>query len=84
MFRKSPLAYVGYWCSLGSSQAFTGQTLESCVNVIHEDIINVWNFEDTERVCHPFLSSALVAEVNQYLLNRDFKARMTRLVGDLA
>ncbi|KAN0136280.1 hypothetical protein V8E53_005885 [Lactarius tabidus] len=57
-----------YWCSLGSSQAFTGQTLESCVNVIHEDIINVWNFEDTER----------------YLLNRDFKARMTRLVGDLA
>ena len=83
MFRKSPLAYVGYWRSLGSSQVFTGQTLESCLNVIREDIINVWNFEDTERVCHPFLSSVLAAEVNQYLSSRDFTARMTHLVGDL-
>jgi hypothetical protein len=84
MFRKSSLAYVGYWRNLGSSQAFTGQTLESCVKVIREDIINVWNFEDTEKVCHCFLNSVLVAEVHQYLLSRDFTTSMTSLVGDQA
>ncbi|KAI9456389.1 hypothetical protein BJY52DRAFT_1276672 [Lactarius psammicola] len=57
-----------YWRSLGSSQDFTGQALESCVNVIHEDIINVWNFDDRER----------------YLLSSDLTARMSHLVGDLA
>jgi hypothetical protein len=80
----SSLAYVGYWRSLGSSQDFTEQALKSCLNVIHEDIINVWNFDDSERVCDYFLSSVLFAEGNQYLLSRDFTARMSHLVGDLA
>lgn len=84
MFRKSPLAHVGYWNSLGSSQAFTGQTLESCLTVIREDITKVWNFEDEERVCRSFQSSVSYAEVHQYLSSSDFTARMTRLVGDLA
>ncbi|KAH9054845.1 hypothetical protein EDB87DRAFT_1416787 [Lactarius vividus] len=62
------LPYVGYWRSLGTSQDFTDQALTSCVNVIHEDIINVWNFDDKEG----------------YLLSRDFVARMSHLVADLA
>jgi len=37
------------------------------VNVIREDIINVWNFDDSER----------------YLFSRDFAARMSQLVGDM-
>ncbi|KAH9172756.1 hypothetical protein EDB89DRAFT_859458 [Lactarius sanguifluus] len=57
-----------YWRGLGSSKDFTDQTLASCVNVIHEDIISVWNFGDGER----------------YLSSRDFTARMSHLVGDLA
>ncbi|KAH9041168.1 hypothetical protein EDB84DRAFT_1474613 [Lactarius hengduanensis] len=57
-----------YWRGLGSSTDFTDQTLASCVNVIHEDIISVWNFDDGER----------------YLSSRDFTARMSHLVGDLA
>ncbi|KAH9018535.1 hypothetical protein EDB85DRAFT_2294485 [Lactarius pseudohatsudake] len=57
-----------YWRSLGSSKDFTDQTLASCVNVIHEDIISVWNFGDGER----------------YLSSTDFMARMSHLVGDLA
>lgn len=61
---KGPLVYVEYWRSLKSSQAFTGQTLESCLNVIREDITNVWNFEDKKRVCRPFQSSVSYAEVN--------------------
>ncbi|KAH9018529.1 hypothetical protein EDB85DRAFT_2294479 [Lactarius pseudohatsudake] len=59
---------VRYWRSLGSSKDFTDQTLASCVNVIHEDIISVWNFGDGER----------------YLSSTDFMARMSHLVGDLA
>ncbi|KAH9003545.1 hypothetical protein EDB86DRAFT_2893126 [Lactarius hatsudake] len=62
------LACVGYWRSLGTSQDFNDQALASCVNVIHEDIINVWNFDDKEG----------------YLLSRDFMSRMSHLVGDLA
>ncbi|KAH9172740.1 hypothetical protein EDB89DRAFT_1963392 [Lactarius sanguifluus] len=62
------LACVGYWRSLGTSQDFNDQALASCVNVIHEDIINVWNFDDKEG----------------YLLGRDFMSRMSHLVGDLA
>ncbi|KAF8267124.1 hypothetical protein EI94DRAFT_1701224 [Lactarius quietus] len=56
-----------YWRDLGSS-SFTNHTLESCVNVIHEDIIKVWNFDDRE----------------EYLLGREFTAMMTDLVGDMA
>ena len=58
----SSLAYAGYWRSLGSSQDFTDQVLGSCVNVIHEDIINVWNFDDRERVSRSFITSVLFAE----------------------
>ena len=54
------------------------------MDVIHEDIINVWNFEDTGKVSHTFLSPVLLAKGIQYLSSRDFKARMTHLVGDLA
>ncbi|KAI9438741.1 hypothetical protein H4582DRAFT_195156 [Lactarius indigo] len=57
-----------YWRGLGSSQDFTDQALESCVNAIHGDITNVWNFDDKEG----------------YLLSRDFTGRMSHLVGDLA
>ncbi|KAI9438752.1 hypothetical protein H4582DRAFT_195796 [Lactarius indigo] len=57
-----------YWRGLGSSKYFTDRALASCVNVTHEDIIRVWNFGDGER----------------YLSSRDFMARMSHLVGDLA
>lgn len=78
------LAYAGYWRSLGSSRDFTDQSLGSCVNVIHEDIISVWNFDDRERVSLSFVSSVPFAEGNQYLLGREFRSMMTNLVGDMA
>ena len=80
----SSLAYAGYWRSLGSSQDFTDQILGSCVNVIHEDIINVWNFDDRERVSRSFISSVSFTEGNQYLLGGEFRSMMTNLVGDMA
>ena len=54
------------------------------MNVIHEDIISVWNFDDRERVSLSFVSSVPFAEGNQYLLGREFRSMMTNLVGDMA
>jgi hypothetical protein len=77
-------ARIGYWRDLGSSRYFTNHTLESCVNVIHEDIITVWNFDDVEGVGHSFIFSVLFSEGNQYLFGREFTATMTHLVEDTA
>ena len=77
-------AWIGYWRNLGHSQDFTNRTLESCVNVIHEDIISVWNFDDRENVSHFFINSVLFAEETQYLVGREFTATMTGLVRDMA
>lgn len=37
---------LGYWAGLASSINFPGKTLKACLDVIHLDIINVWNIED--------------------------------------
>ena len=79
---KNISARKGYWRNLGSSQDFANRTLESCVTVIHEDIITVWNFDDRGGVGHPFICSVLFAEGNQYLFSREFTATMTHLVED--
>jgi len=47
---------LGYWRNLWSSLDFTGQTLENCVNVIHVDIIEIWNLYDKRRVSSPHVS----------------------------
>ena len=44
----------GYWRSLWSSFDFTDQSLKNCVNIIHDDIVEIWNMNDKTEVC--FLS----------------------------
>jgi hypothetical protein len=39
-----------YWRSLWSSLDFAGQPLKSCVNIIHIDIIKIWNLYDRRKV----------------------------------
>ncbi|KAI0293728.1 hypothetical protein B0F90DRAFT_1821856 [Multifurca ochricompacta] len=56
-----------YWRSLGSSPDFTDRSLENCVSVIHDEIVEVWNLPDKDR----------------YLWNPGFKAKMAHLVKDL-
>jgi hypothetical protein len=46
---------LGYWRNLCSSLDFTGQSLESCVDIIHVDIIALWNLYDKKRVSSPQL-----------------------------
>ena len=44
-----------YWRSLWSSLDFADQPLKSCVNIIHIDIIKIWNLYDRLRVSFPQL-----------------------------
>ena len=40
----------GYWRSLWSSLDFADQTLKNCVNIIHVDVVEIWNMNDKTRV----------------------------------
>ncbi|KAH8977561.1 hypothetical protein EDB86DRAFT_3002349 [Lactarius hatsudake] len=57
-----------YWSELWFSRDFADQTLRNCVNVIHLDIVEIWNMNDKRR----------------YLSSDIFKAKMSHLVKDLA
>jgi len=57
-----------YWRGLGSSDDFAGRILASCVEVIHADIVSVWNLPDEDR----------------YLSSNTFKVEISHLVQDLS
>ncbi|KAF8469329.1 hypothetical protein DFH94DRAFT_232284 [Russula ochroleuca] len=59
---------LGYWRSLWSSLDFADQPLKSCVNIIHVDIVEIWNLYDR----------------NRYLSSNQFKINMSHVVKDLA
>ena len=44
---------LGYWRSLWSSLDFADQPLKNCVNVIHIDIVEIWNLYDRNGVSFP-------------------------------
>ena len=43
----------GYWCNLWSSLHFANQLLGSCVDIIHVDIVEIWNLCDKSKVSSP-------------------------------
>ena len=36
----------GYWSSLWRRPDFAHKTLENCVNIIHLEIVEIWNMND--------------------------------------
>ncbi|KAF8554024.1 hypothetical protein OG21DRAFT_1143437 [Imleria badia] len=36
-----------HWSGLGSTTEFKGKVLEQCVSIIHQDIIAIWNIQDS-------------------------------------
>ncbi|OAX37669.1 hypothetical protein K503DRAFT_801056 [Rhizopogon vinicolor AM-OR11-026] len=56
-----------YWKALTSAAAFKGKTVQACLQVLHTDIIRVWNFHDPHR----------------YLESKEFKASVVALVDKL-
>ena len=41
---------VEYWCRLLSSINFAEHPLKSCVNIIHVDLVEIWNLDDKTGV----------------------------------
>ena len=58
---KKVIRRIGYWRGLGSSDDFAGRSLANCVEVIHADIVNVWNLPDEDRVRLLFVMVVLPA-----------------------
>jgi len=56
-----------YWSGLLSGTDFTGQKLQRCLDIIHGDIVSIWNIKDP----------------SDYLAGDGFKARISGLVADL-
>jgi hypothetical protein len=46
---------LGYWRNLWSSLDFADQPLKSCLIVIHNDIVEIWNLYDKNWVSSPQL-----------------------------
>lgn len=46
---------IEYWSRLAKSAFFSGRTLKECVQVLHRDIVAVWNFHDPDEAgfCMP-------------------------------
>lgn len=62
---------------------FADHTLKSCVNVIHDDLVEIWNLNDKARVGFPSICCAGCLWELQYLSSDRFKAKMSYLVKDL-
>jgi hypothetical protein len=40
----------GYWRTLWYNPNFTNQELKDCVDIIHSDIVEIWNLNDSTGV----------------------------------
>jgi hypothetical protein len=77
---------LGYWCNLQSSLDFAHQPLRDCVNIIHIDIVKIWNLNDRDNVSYPQLPCYfyLPSHGDQYLSSTSFKIKMSHVAKDLA
>ena len=71
-----------YWRSLRSSLEFANQPLKRCVNIIHVDIVEIWNLYDRDRVGSPQWLAVITAQRNQYLSSNEFKINMSHVIKD--
>jgi hypothetical protein len=71
---------LGYWRNLWSSLDFIDQFLKSCVNIIHLDIVEIWNLRDKSRVSSPqllcyFTCSTALVSVEQPIQDKNVAPR---------
>ncbi|KAJ8472926.1 hypothetical protein ONZ45_g16482 [Pleurotus djamor] len=48
--RISPNVKLRYWLAILASTDFPGRKLSACLDVIHKDLVTVWNFQDPNQV----------------------------------
>jgi hypothetical protein len=78
------VATEGYWRDLWVTDDFAGYTLENCLEVIHNDIVGVFDLPDKDRVCRFSVLNVLFTEGNQYLSSKAFKDEISDLLQDLS
>ena len=44
------VSVIGYWKGLSASASFSQRTMKTCLQVLHMDIIGVWNINDKHGV----------------------------------
>jgi hypothetical protein len=77
-------ADIEYWRSLWSGDVFRGQSLASCIKVIHADIVGVWNLPNKDNVClFPGAVWPCFTKEYQYLSRKEFREEISYLVQDL-
>ncbi|KAG1777945.1 hypothetical protein EV702DRAFT_1278288 [Suillus placidus] len=74
-----------YWNALASGASFKNRSMWDCLHVLHTDIVNVWNFQDTHGVIALFFVVVAYSDVAyaQYLRSPEFRTMMTNMVDEL-
>ena len=50
---NTAMVLSGYWRDLNNSRNFASQKLKDCVDIIHFDIVEIWNLNDETGVGFP-------------------------------
>jgi hypothetical protein len=77
---------VEYWSGLASGANFPGGSILECLEVIHKDIIVVWDLNDPYKVLllQAYLRRTFKPYCAQNLQSKEFKALMSNMVSDIA
>ncbi|KAG2336929.1 hypothetical protein BDR05DRAFT_970748 [Suillus weaverae] len=70
-----------YWTVLASSTAFKNRVVQDCLNVLHTDIVAVWNFHDPHRYLHSKEFRTLIVNMVEKLDNEPAGAAQTIAIG---
>jgi len=60
-----------YWSVLTSSTDFTGKKLQKCLDVIHRDIVSVWNIRDSNYLVGGDFKARMLILVEDLVTNPD-------------
>ena len=74
---------LGYWCNLWSNLDFADKPLKDCVNLIHTDIVNIWDPDNKNKVSCFGCPYFLTVQRNQYISSKQFKINISHIVKDL-
>ncbi|KAN0124243.1 hypothetical protein V8E52_001892 [Russula decolorans] len=61
--------YSEYWSGLLSSTDFTGKKLRQCLDVIHRDIVSVWNIRDSSYLASDVFKARMTVLIDDLLSN---------------
>ncbi|KAF7419488.1 hypothetical protein PC9H_002079 [Pleurotus ostreatus] len=72
-----------YWEGLGHSANFPNRPLKNCLDVIHRDVIAVWNFQDPNKHLNSIKFQELMSQIVDDLAERNMLDPNKTLVGGI-